>query len=70
MEIDSTGVIDIRIVRHWLDTRGGFFHSPSCTISLMAGFDDDGVYLFCLECNDKVYIGMHTYETILEELNV
>jgi hypothetical protein len=70
MEIDTTGVIDIRIVRQWLDTASGVAHSPSCSIKLLAGFEDDTVYLFCLECNDKIYIGLDTYNAILEELNV
>ena len=69
MDIDNTGVIDIRIVRLWLEQRDGFYH-PGCSTSLLTGFDDDGVYLFCLECNDKAYIGLLTYQQMLGELNV
>lgn len=70
MELDNTGVIDIRIVRQWLDSSAGILHDPRCGIKLLAGFDDDGVYLFCLECNDKIYIGMDTYNAMKAELNV
>ena len=69
MEIDNTGVIDIRIVRRWLEHKSGFFHS-GCSTSFLAGFDDNGVYLFCTECNDKVYVGLHTYTQMLGEINV
>lgn len=69
MHIDNTGVIDIRVVRQWLDTRTDFSHNVSCGVKLLAGFDDDGVYLFCLECSDRVYVGMDTYRTMERELN-
>lgn len=69
MNIDNTGVIDIRVVRQWLDTRTDFSHNVSCSSKLMSGFDDNGVYLFCLECNDKVYVGIETYMTMEREIN-
>lgn len=70
MDLDNTGNIDIRIVRKWLDNRDGYFHGPECTTKLLSGFDDNGVYLICLECNEKTYIGLHTYETMKREIGV
>jgi|DEB19_MinimDraft_3_1074340.scaffolds.fasta_scaffold05434_2 hypothetical protein len=70
MQVDNTGVIDIRVVRLWLDTREEFVHNLSCSTKLLAGFDDDGVYLFCLECNDRIYVGLDTYLKMKGELNV
>jgi hypothetical protein len=70
MDLDTTGDIDIRVVRQWLNNRDGFRHGAECTTKLICGFDDNGVYLICLECNEKTYVGLHTYETMKRELNV
>lgn len=67
MSIDNTGVIDIRIVREWLAIRETVYHG-TCLASLLSGFDDDGVYLFCTECSDKIYIGLETFQTMEREI--
>lgn len=70
MDLDNTGTIDIRVVRQWLDNRDGYRHGAECTTKLLTGFDDDGVFLICLECKEKTYVGLHTYEIMKRELNV
>lgn len=67
MNIDSTGVIDIRVVREWLAFRGTVYHG-TCLTSLLSGFDDYGVYLFCTECSDRIYVGLDTYRSMEREL--
>lgn len=67
MSIDNTGVIDIRVVREWLALRDTVYHG-TCLTSLLSGFDDNGVYLFCTECSERIYIGLDTYKAMEREM--
>lgn len=66
-EVPTTEDIDIRVVREWLKRRGGFFHA-ACTSSMITGYDDQGVYLKCLECSEIARIGISTYHRIMKEI--
>lgn len=66
-EIPTTEDVDIRIIRDWIRKRGGFFHD-TCTLTMITGYDDKGVYLKCLECSEVARIGLSTYQKILKEI--
>jgi len=63
----NTGEVDIRIVREWLKLKD-YPSDGICDMPLITGFDDEGVYLTCLDCRSKTYIGINTYNIMTAEV--